>query len=233
MGGQGRNGVGPGTDPEGRVCPLPAHTTTGRTRRHQPIEGEDRPGEKASLRALMRTQRRRITPDEARLAGETLVERVLGTVWWCEARSVLGYVAVRGEVDPGPLLREALRAGKAVSLPRPDPATLDLRPCPWNGVDRLVPGPYGIPVPLAHALYGGGRPDVVLVPGLAFDAKGNRLGTGAGYYDRYLAGPAPGWAVGLAHDWQVVPSVPVEPHDRPLDAVVTPARLIWVKGETR
>lgn len=179
----------------------------------------------------MRRRRLELGPEAAREAGEALVARVRGTLWWREARSVLGYVALRGEIDPGPLMEEALRTGKLLCLPRPDPELKALRPCPWDGRTGLVPGPYGIPVPPPSPGRACEDPALVLVPGFAFDLRGNRLGAGGGYYDRYLRAAGTGWALGVGYDWQVVPSVPVEPHDRPLDAVVTPLRFLAVLGE--
>ena len=69
------------------------------------------------------------------------------------------------------------------------------------------------------------RFDLILVPGLAFDKSGARLGRGRGFYDRFLAGIT-GFRVGVCFDWQLVESVPVEAHDIRMDAVVTPSQII-------
>ncbi|MDE2403372.1 MAG: 5-formyltetrahydrofolate cyclo-ligase [Sphingomonadales bacterium] len=93
---------------------------------------------------------------------------------------------------------------------------------PWND-DGLVPGPFAMPQPGDDA--GALVPDWVIVPLLGFTAAGDRLGQGAGHYDRWLAAHPGARAVGLAWDCQLVETLPVEPHDRPLEAVVTPTRL--------
>ena len=84
----------------------------------------------------------------------------------------------------------------------------------------MVPGPFGIPEPTGPAA----EPDVLLVPLLAFDARGNRLGYGGGYYDRTIAATG-ALAIGAAHAAQEVAAVPVGPDDRPLAGVLTETGL--------
>ncbi len=104
----------------------------------------------------------------------------------------------------------------------------DIVPFRLRTLDELEPGCMGIPEPKKSLRQESGRIvdpqniELVLVPGLAFDASGNRLGRGAGYYDRFLARLRPSTVlIGLAFECQVFESVPVEPHDRPVDFVVT------------
>jgi len=93
---------------------------------------------------------------------------------------------------------------------------------PWDDAG-LEPGPFAIPQPESDA--GAVVPDWVIVPLLGFTADGDRLGQGAGHYDRWLAAHPQVQAVGLAWDCQLCEALPVEAHDRPLRAVVTPTRL--------
>jgi 5-formyltetrahydrofolate cyclo-ligase len=141
------------------------------------------------------------------------------------------YAAVPGEVGTG-LIAEAVRlAGGKVYYPR-------IRPdgdMSFHRVDRedgLVPGRYGIPAPAGESM-GSGEPerfDLVVVPGLAFDRRGFRLGRGGGYYDRFLSRVVPTLVVGLAFSWQIVPAVPVDPWDVPMGAVVTEKGVIRVSS---
>jgi len=120
-----------------------------------------------------------------------------------ELRRVLAYDAVAGEVDLGPLL-DALRA---------------------SGVEVVVPAA----TPDASVPVLPSWPQVIIVPGVAFDGDGARLGRGGGWYDRLLGDPArQGVALGVAFETQVVDSVPTEPHDAVLDAVVTDRAVRWV-----
>ncbi len=134
-----------------------------------------------------------------------------------EARCIAGYWPVRGEIDPRPLL-QAL--GRPVALPVTGArgTVLDFRL--WRPGDRMAPGPFGIPEPTGPTA----EPDVLLVPLLAFDARGNRLGYGGGYYDRTIAATG-ALAIGAAHAAQEVAAVPVGPDDRRLAGILTETGL--------
>ncbi len=181
--------------------------------------------QKNGLRRQMRMRRVHIPLEEARTAGEAIALRVSGTPEWQAASRVLGYVATRGEVDCRPLLEAAFQEGKEVFLPKPDPKEHALRPCRWRLGEPLREGPYGIPVPAGPEGPEGELCDVLLVPGLAFDRRGLRLGAGGGYYDRYLSRRGGGWVLGMAYDWQLVSAVPATSEDRGVDAVATPSGL--------
>lgn len=142
------------------------------------------------------------------------------------AGTVAAYVSLPGEVDTTALLGELHRSGVTVLLPalRADGSLT------WRVADRstpLVVGRRGTreppdgadPAELSDA-------DVIVVPGLAFDPSGGRLGRGGGSYDRALAAERPGTVIALAPDEAVVDRVPAEAHDRRVDVVVTPTRLI-------
>ncbi len=92
--------------------------------------------------------------------------------------------------------------------------------------EELVPGAFGVMEPRDSAIAADGSPfDLILVPGMAFDRSGGRLGRGKGYYDRYLAA-ASGFKAGVCFDDQVVGEIPREAHDVPMDALVTPSGII-------
>lgn len=133
------------------------------------------------------------------------------------------------EVDTGGLVREARRRGVRVVVPV---TVLDERRLLLTELREdaeLVPGPFGIPEP-----HPGARVpvpveslDAVVVPGIAFDVQGNRLGWGAGYYDRLLTGVRPGVpVVALAFECQIVPAIPSLGHDVRMSAIVTEQRVI-------
>ena len=140
---------------------------------------------------------------------------------------VAGYWPIRTEVSPLPLMANLVREGLTTSLPvTPEPGgRLTFRE--WKEGGALVEGPYGTSEPSPEAAIV--TPGILLVPLLAFDAGCQRLGYGGGFYDRTIASLRahnPGTrAVGLAYGEQLVDQLPVEPHDEPLDAVLTPDRL--------
>jgi 5-formyltetrahydrofolate cyclo-ligase len=136
------------------------------------------------------------------------------------------YVAFRGEVDTYPIAGRLISDGKVVCLPRTDVSGQTITPAFWDGRQAsLVRGAYGILEPSAEVeVFSPLEIDMVLVPALAFDRSGYRLGYGGGYYDRFLPRCRPdALTAGVGFDWQVLDSVPHEPHDIPLKALITPS----------
>ena len=143
---------------------------------------------------------------------------------WRRAERVSAFVAMGGEpdvLDPWP-------QGKNVALPRVAGEGLSLHLV--ESSDELRCGAFGILEPVEDAVPAGDSFDLILVPGLAFDERGRRLGRGKGYYDRFLA-TATGLRVGVCHDFQIVDSVPREAHDLAMDFLVTPTRVIFCGSE--
>ena len=145
---------------------------------------------------------------------------------------VAGYHPFRTEIDPRPLMAALEAAGCVLALPCTPPrgsgAALVFRRLDPGHV--LAPSPFGVHEPPEHAARV--EPELVLVPLLAFDRTGARLGYGAGHYDRTLPALAtrPGFrAVGLAYAAQEVQRLPAEPHDHPLDAILTERAYIAVR----
>ena len=154
----------------------------------------------------------------------TLLQR---QVRWTAAQSVLFFAPMPGELDIWPLLAEALAAGKRVALPRFLRAGKTYEVCEiLDPQSDLEAGHFGIREPKS-ACRGApsGRMDLILVPGVAFDARGHRLGRGKGYYDQLL-GRWEGTTCGVAFDQQMTAEIPVEPHDVRLNCVLTPTRWI-------
>lgn len=134
-----------------------------------------------------------------------------------EARVVLAYHALPDEVPTAELLAQLLAAGKTVLLPRCQPdGTLTLHT--YRGPADVAEGAYHImePVTPATTLL----PDLVIVPAMAYDRAGHRLGRGRGYYDRLLARLPNARTIGLCYDTRLLDNIPTEPHDRQVDAVV-------------
>lgn len=150
---------------------------------------------------------------------------------WRKANSILFYAPLPKELDIWPLLLEALAAGLTVALPRFSPTTQKYVACSVKDVAKdIKPGKFGIREPTdACSEIDLKRLDLALVPGVAFDMGGHRLGRGGGYYDRLLAmfgGPA----CGVGFDRQIVESVPAGPHDVQLNCILTPTRWHLVQG---
>lgn len=166
-----------------------------------------------------REKRRALLPD---LAGEkslALTRKLLELKEFKDAQSVLFYVSTPEEVSTHLAIQESLVLGKKVFVPKIIDETLAL--CPLSSFKDLKPGEFGILEPCetpnpAHPA----DIDLIVIPGVAFDRKGNRLGQGKGYYDRLLK-ETRGFKVGLAFDEQLADELPVEDHDVPLDLLLT------------
>jgi 5-formyltetrahydrofolate cyclo-ligase len=181
--------------------------------------------QKRSLRAEQRRRLAAMAPEDRVADSEALCGVLSGLPLWQGARSVLAFAARADEPDLAPLLRRATQEGKTVALPRFIPATgLYEAAVVWDWERDLVGGEFGIlePSPSA-AVVPLKQLDLVLVPGLAFDAKGARLGRGKGFYDRLLADVS-GHRCGVLFEWQLVGEVPLEPHDRLMNSILTPVQ---------
>lgn len=180
--------------------------------------------ERATLRRQLRAARRALTPHAQAVAARRLARRLAALPALKRARRIALYWPMDGEIDPR-LLRTRLPAATFyLPLLQPFPAAT-LRFARWTRGDRLARNRFGIPEPRGRATVAARQLDVVLMPLTGFDARGNRLGMGGGFYDRTLAfhrhgGPRP-LLVGVAHACQQVPALPVAAWDVPLAAVAT------------
>ncbi len=122
------------------------------------------------------------------------------------------------------MIRAALQAGTRVILPKVNGRELELYEIADFGRD-VAPGAWDIPEPCAGSRVEVGVTDLVLVPGAAFDERGNRIGYGAGFYDKLLS-RYKGMTIALAFELQIVPAVPADIHDVPVRKIVTEKRII-------
>jgi 5-formyltetrahydrofolate cyclo-ligase len=192
---------------------------------------------KQELRRELRRRLRALSPELFCAGGLRAAELLSREPCWREARTALLFISGDREIDTAPLLEAALEAGKAVFAPkvRGEELVFWRVPSPAGPWER---GPFGLrePVPSAGgALERGDFPALILTPGLGFAPPGNRLGRGGGYYDRLFARldappgegpPAPYHAVGLCLALQVLPLIPTEPGDRPLEGLCTEEAFI-------
>lgn len=133
--------------------------------------------------------------------------------------TVASYVPVGGEADPSPLARAAVEAGCVIALPHVVDRATAMRFLAWDSEAALTPGPYGLSQP--HHDAAELEPDIILTPLVGFDRAGNRIGQGAGYYDRAFARHPDAWRVGIALSVQEVPTLAPDPWDVPLHAIAT------------
>lgn len=191
------------------------------------------------LRRSLLQRRRAQAPELAASRSRAAQERLLAAPCWQEAESVALYAGVRDEMGTDLLLREAWASGREVWLPRVIPGgrgCMQFARC--QGPDDLAPGTFALLEPRPE-LPGAGpedaafQPELMLVPGVAFDRRGGRMGYGGGFYDRFLAGVAmrggPRWpALGFCFGFQLVEAVPCAAWDRPVVGICTEGELLWI-----
>jgi 5-formyltetrahydrofolate cyclo-ligase len=193
--------------------------------------------EKERLRKEILRKRMALSPQDVQKASLEVMERIRSLSEWKNAWCVLMYWPIKNEIDVIPLLHELWKRGSIALLPRcrPDqPGFMDL--CACGGMEDLESGSFNIMEPAACCATSeeSGEsfvPDLALVPAVAFDSHGYRLGFGGGYYDRVLALPEMDEAVtiGLCYEFQRLETMPTNAWDEPVQGVCTERELKWFR----
>lgn len=182
---------------------------------------------KQTMRLHLREVLNAIPIEKRRSAAASVTAHLLADPAVAAADTILAYAALPAELDLDPFIAAALNLGKRVCVPSIDWARKSMSPAQIANVDTdLQTGRYGVRTPKDRCtLVEPEQLDVILLPGLAFDRAGNRLGRGAGFYDRMLAAqsepPTPPVLIGVCYAAQLTPSVPIEPHDHRAHRVIT------------
>ena len=183
--------------------------------------------QKAALRREMARRCGGVAAAEAGAAGRSMAELLGVSADWLAGSRIGLFAGLPGEPDTRPLFEMLLGAGKEAFMPR-GLAGGRMEMARAGGWEELAPGRFDILEPPEHAvrcsMY---SLDLLLIPGVAFDARGGRLGRGGGFYDRALAGGEPGpRRLGVAFAFQVVERVPTADHDRRVDGLLTECDLV-------
>jgi len=178
---------------------------------------------KSDLRAKIRAQLEKISPAVRAVESIELRERLQAQI--PSAHTILFFAPLPDELDVWPMLELALASGTNCALPFFDAEKKSYgAKLLKNLATDLVTGKFGVREPAAGCEeISLNQFDLVLVPGLAFDLSGNRLGRGKGFYDRILS-EASGIKCGVCHNFQLLEKIPVEEHDAKVDFIFTPAR---------
>jgi 5-formyltetrahydrofolate cyclo-ligase len=181
---------------------------------------------KAQQRTAALARRDALAVSERRAAAQKIAQRRF-PVPFGEGTVIAGYSPVRSECDPVPLMRSLAGKGAQLALPVVEPRDKTLSFAEWRQGEQLAAGPFGILQPRPGAL--DVEPDILLVPLVAFDRLGHRIGYGVGYYDRALAAlraKRPVIAVGIAFAVQQIDAVVADANDQRLDLVLTEREVI-------
>ncbi|MDK2849072.1 MAG: 5-formyltetrahydrofolate cyclo-ligase [Desulfuromonadales bacterium] len=178
---------------------------------------------KKSLRGTMLARRKHMAAEICLSQSIRIQQRVMALPAFRQADVLALYSPILNEVFTEEIFQEALRLGKTIAYPRVRGESLDF--VLVASPQELEPGAFGVLEPTGSRLVPSGALDLVLVPGVAFDLEGYRLGYGKGFYDRVLCGAGrPALSIGLCFELQVVDRLPVEDHDQCLDLVITEER---------
>jgi len=172
--------------------------------------------EKKELRGLIRQRKAEYSAEEKAEMSARICRQVLADPHWAKAKTVFLYHALPDEVDTAMLTDAAMHEGKTVLLPVIDGD--DLRLKIHTGTTRT--GSYSIQEPVGDEFTCYNKITLAIVPGMAFDKKGNRLGRGRGFYDRTLPKLTAAYKIGLCFPFQFLESVPHEAYDIKMDAVI-------------
>ncbi len=173
---------------------------------------------KAELRERIKILKRQLAGNSGELSLQCM-SRLLSHPRIIAARVVLMYCSLPDEVDTRDALDRLVEAGKCVLLPQvTGPDTMCLRV--YRGKDDLREGAFHISEPQGPVFTAYGDVDVAVVPGMAFDGRGHRLGRGRGYYDRLLPQLSRAYKIGVCYDFQKVDEVPTDPYDVVMDEVL-------------
>ena len=177
---------------------------------------------KQSIRAIVEQKRRIYPHDQAKADAEVIISRLEQLPWFRDARTIMIYYPIHNEVDLRPLLKRY--EGKKTFL-LPVTHRWGIEPRQYLGEEMMQRGRFQIPEPQTSEYKG--KIDLILVPGVAFDLKCNRIGRGAGFYDRFLRRYKRVHKIGVAYDFQIKKhELPQSFFDRPLQGVITPTQSI-------
>jgi 5-formyltetrahydrofolate cyclo-ligase len=181
---------------------------------------------KRTLRAETLAKRRELSQEQVSCQSLALQRRFLALPEYQRAQVLALYAPIHREVETSAVALQALVAGKTLLYPAVVGSDMQFRRV--LGLEELTPGRYGIPEPAGDA-WEPRLAEVIVVPGVAFDLSGRRIGYGKGYYDRSLHKlEGSGRLVGFCHDFQLLEEIVGEPHDVTMDIIVTELRVVRV-----
>lgn len=174
--------------------------------------------DKTALRNSIRQQKRAMTSAEIEEKSARLAELFLASEAYKQAKTVYGYLPYNQEVRTVPMLEQALRDGKRVAVPKCYGD--EMRFIYMDDLSLVEKGYAGIPEPIADGPIADDSTALVLMPGLAFDPQGHRIGYGGGFYDKFLAQEPNHPKLALCYDFQMLPHLDTEEFDIPVDTVL-------------
>lgn len=174
--------------------------------------------DKTTLRRQIREKKRAMTEAEIVSKSQQLGEKFAASALYKEAQTIYFYLPYNQEVRTIPMLERALREGKKVAVPKVYGDTMKF--IYLENLDQIAKGYAGIPEPVNDEPVAEDKQALVLMPGLAFDPMGHRIGYGGGFYDRFLAEEPDHPTLALCYDFQMLENLETEEFDIPVDCVL-------------
>ena len=174
---------------------------------------------KQEIREQVRLLKRQHTPEQLRRMSQTIIDRLLSHPRVRQAHALLLYHSLPDEVYTHEAVRQLFSEGKQVFLPAiNDKGEMEIRA--YQGEESLQTGDFNILQPSSLTPHPASLPSLAVIPGVAFDRRGNRLGRGKGYYDRFLSTNNSIYTIGICFPFQFMENIPAEPHDIPVNEVI-------------
>lgn len=174
--------------------------------------------DKKELRRSIRERKRAMTEEEIVSRSEKLGELFLSSEAYKNAKTIYGYLPYNQEVRTVPMLEQALKDGKRVAVPKCYGD--EMKFIFMDDLSKVEKGYAGIPEPIADDPVADDTTALVLMPGMAFDPQGHRIGYGGGFYDKFLAAEPNHPTLALCYEFQMQPQLETEAHDIPVDYVI-------------
>jgi len=174
--------------------------------------------DKKELRAAIRARKRAMTEEEIVSRSQALTRLFLESEAYRQARTIYGYLPYNQEVRTVPMLEQALKDGKRVAVPKCYGD--EMKFIFMEDLNKVEKGYANIPEPIADDPVADDETALVLMPGLAFDSQGHRIGYGGGFYDKFLSKEPNHPTLALCYAFQMLPELKTEEHDIPVDTVL-------------
>lgn len=184
--------------------------------------------DKIQIRKKIKVLRKAMSPEQVKVLSQKCTEHLLGTVQYKKADTICVYISHDNEVDTESLILRALADKKKVAAPRviSSDGRNEMEFYYFDSMDALKPGAFGILEPMGISPINQQENCLMIMPGIAFDEKKNRIGYGGGYYDRYLEKNKQMVKAALAYEIQMVKALTPDPFDITPDMIVTEKRII-------
>lgn len=174
---------------------------------------------KEKIRSIMLLKLKKQKEELRKKKSQLIKKKLFRTKAFVKAKTIMFYMSFGGEVETAEMIRQSFRLGKTVVVPVCEKRTI--RPCILEKDSSLKKGRYGIYEPIKKKFINPEKINLILVPGLAFDRQGNRLGRGKGYYDRFLRKlPSHTVSIGLAYNFQILNHLPATPSDVKVQRII-------------